>query len=140
MAFYKKYDIIKGREKLEEGGIKTTQTLLNSFKCAVRGALMCRKERNMQIHIVFAFLAIVLSLFLRINQYEWIFIIMRIGQVMSSEISNSALETLADGIHPEQNEKVGTAKDKAAGHVLVDAIISAIIGIIIFIPKIIALI
>jgi diacylglycerol kinase len=58
---------------------------------------------------------------------------------MSSEISNSALETLADGIHPEQSEKVGAAKDKAAGHVLVDAIISVIIGLIIFAPKVYAL-
>lgn len=100
---------------------------------------MCRKERNMQIHITFALIAIILSFYLGISSLEWIFIIFCIGKVISSEISNSSLETLADGVHPEQNEKVGMAKDKAAGHVLVDAIISVIIGLIIFVPKIYAL-
>jgi len=56
---------------------------------------------------------------------------------MSAEIFNSAIEKLVDIVHPEQNKKAGLIKDMAAGAVLVLAFAAAVIGFIIFIPKII---
>ena len=57
--------------------------------------------------------------------------------VISLELVNSAIEATVDIAMPEINEKAKVAKDVAAGAVLVSAIASAIIGLIIFIPKVI---
>jgi len=61
------------------------------------------------------------------------------GLVIGGEMLNSAIETVVDIAMPEINPKAKFAKDVAAGAVLIFAISSAIIGLIIFIPKIIAI-
>jgi undecaprenol kinase/diacylglycerol kinase (ATP) len=61
---------------------------------------------------------------------------MVIGLVFITELLNSAVESLADYINPEWNELIKKAKDYSAAAVLISAIISVIIGAIIFIPKI----
>lgn len=59
------------------------------------------------------------------------------GMVISSELINTAIETVVDIVMPEKNSKAKLAKDVAASSVLVVATASAIIGLIIFIPKIV---
>lgn len=68
---------------------------------------------------------------------EWIAVCMCIGMVLSAEAVNSSIEALADLVSPEYNEAIKKTKDLAAGAVLILAITAAIIGLIIFIPKII---
>lgn len=81
------------------------------------------------------FLVIVFGFFLRINTVEWLLLIFCFGFVMTAEIFNSAVEVLTDIASPEKNSKAGLVKDMAAGGVLISAITAAIIGLIIFIPK-----
>ena len=113
--------------------------LINSFKCAIQGIKQAVKtERNVKIHITIMILVIIAGIFLKINTQEWIICIILFGLVISLELVNSAIEATVDIAMPEINEKAKVAKDVAAGAVLVSAIASAIIGLIIFIPKVIA--
>jgi diacylglycerol kinase len=73
----------------------------------------------------------------KLNLVEWGLVIFAIGLVLVSELMNTAIESFVDVISPEYSEKAGFIKDVAAGAVLIAAIISVIIGIIIFLPKII---
>ncbi len=112
--------------------------LINSFKYAFTG--MCsayKSERNMKIHIAVAILVILFGVFLQISTYEWLACTVCFAMVIGSEMFNTAIETVVDIAMPKKDERAKKAKDVAAGGVLVFAIGSAIIGSIIFIPKII---
>ena len=112
--------------------------LINSFKYAFTG--MCsayKSERNMKIHIAVAILVILFGVFLQISTYEWLACTVCFAMVIGSEMFNTAIETVVDIAKPKKDERAKKAKDVAAGGVLVFAIGSAIIGSIIFIPKII---
>lgn len=61
------------------------------------------------------------------------------GFVITTELINTAIETTVDIAMPHKNEKAKLAKDISAGAVLILAIGSAIVGFIIFLPKIIAI-
>ena len=66
---------------------------------------------------------------------EWIVICLCIGLVLSAEAVNSAIEALADRVSPAYDEAIKRTKDLAAGAVLLLAIASAVVGLIIFLPK-----
>jgi diacylglycerol kinase len=78
--------------------------------------------------------------YFQICQTEWVVLIGSIGFVLACEAFNSALENLADSISTEPNEKIKKAKDIAAAAVLISAASALIIGLIVFLPKIWALI
>lgn len=111
--------------------------IINSFKYAVEGIITSFKsERNMKIHVVIMLLVILAGVIFKISKIEWIICILLFGIVISGELFNTAIETIVDMITTEKNEKAKIAKDVSAGAVLVLAIGAAIIGLIIFIPKI----
>lgn len=114
--------------------------IINSFKYAYQGLITAYKtERNMKIHIIMMILVILSGLILKINKYEWIICIICFAIVIGGELFNTAIEKLVDIVMPYKNEKAKNAKDISASAVLVLAIASAIIGFIIFVPKIITL-
>jgi diacylglycerol kinase (ATP) len=115
--------------------------LLQSFRYAFKGIRMAYTEGqvNIKIHSVIAIFVIALSIYLSINEIEWAIIIGCIGIVISAEMINTSIESLVDLVSPEWNEKAGKVKDIAAGAVLVLAMMSIAIGIMIFLPKILAL-
>ena len=82
-------------------------------------------------------IVIIAGIILKIALFEWIVCLLLFALVVSLELVNTAIETTVDIAMPEINEKAKYAKDIAAGAVLFSAIISAIIGLIIFLPKII---
>lgn len=113
---------------------------LRSFKYAFNGLrILIREEHNSWIHITIASLTLVAGFVLKISHSEWIAIVLCIGLVVSLELVNSAIENIADFVSPERNEEIKRIKDLSAAAVLIAAIISAIIGIIIFLPKVIEL-
>ena len=110
---------------------------LNSFKYAFQGILTSFKsERNMKVHFLIMFLVIILGLLYKISKVEWMICIILFSIVIAGELINTAIEITVDIAMPEKNEKAKRAKDVSAGAVLVLAIGAAIIGLIIFIPKI----
>ncbi|MBD78596.1 MAG: diacylglycerol kinase [Crocinitomicaceae bacterium] len=109
---------------------------IGSFSFAINGLrILIANEHNARIHLVAAVLAIILSYWLSISAIEWIAVVLCIGWVFMAELFNSAVEYLADFVCGEHNEVIGKVKDLAAGGVLVSAIASAIVGVIIFAPK-----
>ena len=114
---------------------------IKSFSYAFAGLkVLFKEEHNSWIHAVAAVCAITAGFLLDISAIEWIAIIIVIGMVISAEIVNSSLERTADFIKAERDDRKRDIKDLGAAAVLVCAITAAIIGIIIFLPKLIALI
>ena len=110
----------------------------NSFKYAFQGIISAfRTETNMKIHFIIMMLVIIAGVIFDLNAIEWIICVILFGLVISLELINTAIETTVDLAMPEINEKAKLAKDIAAGAVLVSAIVSVIVGLIIFIPKLI---
>lgn len=113
-----------------------SKKIINSFKYAFEGFVQSLKaERNMKIHISVMLVVILCGFIFKISRGEWIICIILFGIVISAELFNTAIETVVDIAMPEKNDKAKTAKDVAAAGVLIIAISSAIIGLIIFIPK-----
>lgn len=114
--------------------------LLNSFKFAIAGVLdLFSFTPNAKIHLAFAFAAIFFGFYLKVSSVEWCLIIFAIGIVTAAEAFNTSIEYLTDLVTTEYNELAKKTKDVAAGAVLITALTAAIIGIIIFVPKILFL-
>ncbi len=122
----------------KENGFKMERKKLsNSFRYAGEGIISAfLSERNMKIHVTIMFLVIFCGFYFQISVSEWMTCLVLFGLVIAFEIMNTALETVVDIAMPEQNPKAKLAKDLAAGAVLVAAIVAAIIGLMIFFPKI----
>ena len=104
-----------------------------SFGYAFKGVKYAfTTQHNMWLHGLAAVLAVLLGFVFHITQIQWLIILLCIGAVMSLEIINTAIEVLADHLHPEQHPAIGLVKDLAAGAVLIAAVISGIIGCLIF--------
>ena len=108
---------------------------LRSFKFAFRGAwLLIRHEPSVQVQFTIAIVVTVAGFFFNISRTEWLFQCLSIGLVMGVEGVNTAIEKIADFIHPDYHIKIGLIKDVAAGAVTFTAISAAIMGIIIYAP------
>lgn len=113
---------------------------LKSFVYAFRGiGLLVRNEHNARIHLVAAVAVVAAGFLLGITASEWTVIVLVIGAVLAAEAFNSALEALCDLVSPGYHESIKKAKDLAAGAVLLVAIAAAVIGSVIFIPRILTL-
>ena len=111
--------------------------LILSFKYAFTGIFTAlKKEQNMKIHFLIMSLVIILGFIYNINCMEWIICLICFALVISLEMVNTSIESTVNLITKDRTPLAKIAKDVAAGSVLVSAIISAIIGLIIFIPKI----
>lgn len=112
---------------------------IKSFSYAFAGLKVLREEHNSWIHAVAAVLAVAMGFLFRISPMEWIAVVIVIGMVLSAEILNSSLERTADFVKAERDDRKRDIKDLGAAAVLVCAIAAAVIGIIIFLPKIVAM-
>ena len=114
---------------------------LRSFKFAFRGiAVLFRETDNLKIHLVAAVAAICCGVWLHITREEWLAVIIVIGCVLAAEAFNSTVEELADfACKKERYPAIKKVKDLSAGAVLIVALVALAVGIIVFLPKIIAL-
>ena len=110
---------------------------LRGFTDALNGIFYTLySQRNFQIHILSAILAICLGLFFKISTLEWYLLSVTIALVLITEIINTAIEITVDLITKKRKARAMLAKDIAAGAVLLSAIHAIIIGYIIFFDKI----
>ncbi len=110
---------------------------LKSVKYAFLGMLrLIKTEASIQIQFVIAIIVTVAGFYYSISNTEWIMQCFAIGMVMSIEGLNTAVEEVANFIHPNHHPKIGIIKDVAAGAVFIASIAASIIGLIIYIPKI----
>jgi undecaprenol kinase/diacylglycerol kinase (ATP) len=108
-----------------------------SFKYAFNGLFFIIKtQTNMLIHIAASIIVVAAGFYFKINQNQWLAIILSIALVFIAEIVNTAIEEIVNLISPDFNKKAGLIKDIGAAFVLIAAIFAIIIGSIIFFPKI----
>ena len=115
--------------------------LIKTFNYAIDGIIYTLKsQRNMKIHYAIAILVLFLTLFLNLSRIEIIAVFFSISLVILSEMFNTAIEKTVDLVTTEYSPLAKIAKDTAAGAVLISAIASVVIGLIIFVPKILSLV
>lgn len=113
---------------------------IKSFSYALNGIkILVREEPNFRIHIIFTVLVSLLGILLKLSQFEWITIIICIVSVLCAEALNTAVELLADAISEAYHPLIKKAKDIGASATLFVAIGAAIVGGMIFIPKLMLL-
>lgn len=96
-----------------------------------------KSEKHIQFHFIAAVTAIVLAGILRFSVLEWAIVILVISGMIALEMINTAIETVVDLIHPEWGPVAGKIKDIAAGACLIYACGAAIIGVMLYTPKLI---
>ena len=111
---------------------------LRSFAFAWNGLKICfTSEINFRIHIASAIAAILLGFVLKISHAEWLAVTGCIVFVVVMEMINTAIEQLCNMVHQDIHPGIKKIKDVAAGAVMLSAFCSFIIGVVIFLPKII---
>ena len=109
-----------------------------SFTYAWKGlSYAFRTQLNFKVHSVSALLALLLGYLLKLDTGEWLWIFFAIGIVLIAELFNTALEVLVDLVSPGYDAKAGVVKDVAAAGVLITTFLAVIIGLMIFVPKLI---
>jgi diacylglycerol kinase (ATP) len=113
---------------------------IRSFRYAIAGIWrMVRCQHNAWIHLVATVGIVAAGFFFQLSRSEWCWIVLAIAIVWTAEALNTAFEFLADAASPDFHPIVRDAKDVAAGAVLITAIAAAVIGLIVFLPHVVAL-
>ena len=116
----------------------STKSFYQSLKCALTGIKeIFISQRNIKIQMAAGIIAIAMGFLFKISPNEWLAIAIVIGSVIAMESTNTAIEYTVDLITEEKNEKARIAKDASAAGVLLASITATIVGMIIFLPKII---
>ena len=113
------------------------QPLVNAFRHALNGTgYFIKHDRNGRIHFSAGILVLLAGFYFSVSTAEWCFLLVCMALVISFEMLNHALENLCNVVHEAYHPLIKTVKDVAAAAVFWSAIISAVIGLLIFIPKI----
>lgn len=111
-----------------------------SFVHAFRGvAALLATQHNAWIHALASVLVLAAGLLLGLSRVEWCCIVLAVAAVWSAEALNTAVELLADAAVPQRHPLVGRAKDVAAAAVLLAAAGAAVVGLLVFGPRLLAL-
>src|SRR4051794_35988995 len=114
-------------------------SLQASFKYAFTGLCYCfRTQRNFRIHIAIAIVGAILGVLLALSWVEWAVFTAMVVLVLAAEMLNTMIESLVDLVTTDYHPLAKIAKDAAAGVVLLTAIGSVVVGLFIFLPKILA--
>lgn len=113
--------------------------MLKKFIPAFHGIRDLISDKNFIIHLLIAVIVVFAGLIFSISPIEWLIILVCTGIVLTAEGVNSAIEKLCDLNKKEHNSEIKKIKDISAASVLISAIISAIAGLIIFVPEILEL-
>ena len=110
---------------------------LKSIGYAFKGAyLLITTEASLKVQFIIGIIVTIAGFYYNLSPTEWILQILTIGIIMALEGINTAIEEMADFVHPDQHKKIGLIKDLAAGAIFIFAITAVIIGIIIYFPKV----
>lgn len=129
--------MISRDERKKQKGIKK---FINSFSYPIKGLRYAYKnEQNLAVDVGVALLVVIFGFLFKINKYEWAILVLTIGLVISCELINTAIEAVVDLVTEEYHPLAKVAKDTSAAAVLVFAVVAIVVGLIIFVPKIIGL-
>jgi len=114
---------------------------MNSFKHAANGIISGFKhEKNFRIMSISFVFVVIINLVLKVNRFEWMFTMLCSGLVLGLELVNSSIEKTLDVYSVENNDLIKSAKDLAAGAVLIFSMVSVLIAILIYLPYFLKLI
>jgi diacylglycerol kinase (ATP) len=131
-----KFLVILSKEMILKNNKFSLKSRLASFAFAFSGLkTVFRDEANFKIHVISAFVVLGFAYYMELAEWEWIVLILCIGLVLIAETINTAIEQLCDHITPEQNIHIKKIKDIAAASVLLSTLVAVMIGLIIFLPK-----
>ena len=110
---------------------------IKSIGFAVKGAYkLITTEHSVMVQFSLMILMIFAGFYFKISREEWMLQILAFGLVLAIEGLNTAVEKIADFIHPEFHDRIGFIKDIAAGAVLFAAFSAMAVGALIYVPKI----
>ena len=125
------------RDKLKKRGLKR---FFNSFGYSLAGLRYAYKyEQSMTIHVFATIIVIIAGILLKISFFEWLICFILFGLVMATELINTSIEAVVDLACPKIHPLAKVAKDTASAAVFVFSVVAALSGLLIFVPKIIAL-
>ena len=108
---------------------------LKSVGFAFKGAVkLISTEHSVMVQFCIAILLIIAGFYFQISKTDWMFQVFAFGLVLSIEGLNTAVEKVADFIHPDYHERIGFIKDIAAGAVFFAALTAITIGLMIYLP------
>lgn len=109
--------------------------LWTSIGFACKGIItLVKTQRNARIHLGFTFAVLLAGLCFQISRLEWMAVLLATGGVWMAESFNTALENLADTLHPQHHSGIGRAKDLAAAAVLLFVFAAILVGVLVFFP------
>jgi diacylglycerol kinase len=114
---------------------KFTESRVRSFGHAFQGWwYVLRTQRNAWLHVIIALVVFALSLWLRLDAFQWSVVLLTTAMVFAAEFFNTAIEALVDLSSPQEHPQAKIAKDVAAAAVLITAMGAVIIGILVLGP------
>lgn len=129
---------------MEKISDKKRFSIIARFKSTNHGlrglGVFIKTTHNLWLHLFFTALAIYLGFLLRLNSIEWSIIVFATGLVIIAEAFNTAIEIDIDLTSPNYHPYARDTKDVAAGAVSIATIVAGVIGLLIFLPKVLALI
>ncbi|MBK5207887.1 MAG: diacylglycerol kinase family protein [Flavobacteriaceae bacterium] len=112
---------------------------IKAIKYAAKGFwILITSEHSIIAQVIIAIIMTGIGFLMQISAAEWLFQVMAIGLILVAESLNTAIEKLADFVHPQYHKQIGHIKDISAGAAFFAALIAIIIGLIIYVPKFIA--
>ncbi len=127
-------------KKQEKHKKMSFKRFLNSVKYSIEGLNHAyRNEQSLWLHASGVILAVILGIVLKINFYEWAVIIVAFVVVLAIELLNTAIEAVVDLVTKEIHPLAKIAKDCGSAAAFVSGVASAVICLVIFLPKIIEL-
>ncbi|MDD2983334.1 MAG: diacylglycerol kinase family protein [Crocinitomicaceae bacterium] len=114
---------------------------IKSFQYAFNGLkILWMEEHNARIHFLASMVVVIAGFAFKVSLIEWTLLAFAMGFVIVTEIVNSSIENLADFVEPQKNLHIKKAKDLAAAAVLISAVTAVVIGLIVFVPKVLGMI
>jgi len=130
-------NMISRDERKRQKGLKK---FFHSFTYPIKGLKYAyRNEQNLAVDVGIALIVIIAGFIFRISISEWAILLLTIGLVISCELINTSIEAVVDLVTEEYHPLAKVAKDTSAAAVFIFAIIAVIVGIIIFLPKLLAI-
>ena len=109
---------------------------LKSIGFALKGAYkLITTEHSIMVQFSIAILLVIAGFYFHISREEWMIQTLAFGLVLGIESLNTAVEKIADFIHPEFHDRIGFIKDIAAGAVMFAAAAAIVVGLLIYVPK-----
>lgn len=130
------------KKNMQEGKFKkkSFKRFLHSFKFSFEGIIYAvYNEVNIFVMIIMAIIAIVLGIMLKISYVECLVVVLLIGVILSLELVNTSVEAVVDLVTSDKKPLAKVAKDCASGAVSIMSVVAVILGLMIYLPKIIEL-